>query len=541
MPLKVVDSRELGTENVVHGCCTDGSSIYFCSWDSPAKIFKVDPDTLNVKSLTLGTTLDVANDIVYHKGYLWTCLYKRNLIIVRIDPNLSEWKIAVSSPTRDYFYPMSLAVDRNKDIIYCGAVYGSVFAINVKNPNSVSYSILSGCPTNYNHAISVMNGALYGWGFKSFDWKNPKNPAFWKYDGTSFTVNDLDVSLTDDLYAYNGYVYGVSEEWEGQAQSPKVCRVDSDLNIEYLSLDGSKIGHNMDGITEYNGKLYISCRSNTYPIVEITPDFSEVRYLAKSTMLPIVYPDEGISIGNFLYLQSMDNIPYGKNRVHKLVYDVSTPTQRCDVLQALITEFSAKKKNPGIWLAVFDLNGDKRIDTNDVSLAQMISNEDECDRMLRCYEDSKYYFTVEKGQGYYSFLYEIDNIDAIFTIEEVWGWDITSQTWKHPSKIEGGKGYLIRSPSRVEKGALANKYCYPTLDDFIAVYNSLKSGEWALIGTSASEIEIKDTLLEGKVLDETGAKKVTNLKRGKAYWIKRTGIIVHFDSEPANADIEVVS
>ena len=318
MPLEVVSTQELPTLSVTHGCCTDGSSIFFCTWDSPAKIFKVEPETLEVKSLTLGTTLDMGNDIVYHNGYLWVVLFRRELTIVRVDTDLREWKLAVLSHPRYNFYPMSLALDAENDIIYCGAVYGSVFAIDVSNPNYVTYRRLRDCPTNYNHALAFMDGALFGWGFRDFSWSDPKNPAFWKFDGSSFTSVDLEVSLSDDLCVYDGHIYGVSESWRGKTQPPKVCKVDSSLSVEYLSLDEKKIGNNMDNIIEYKGRLFACCRSRIYPLVEIAPDFSEVIYLAKTSTLPITYPDEGVVLGDYLFLQSMENPEHGQNYVHKL-------------------------------------------------------------------------------------------------------------------------------------------------------------------------------------------------------------------------------
>ncbi|MCW3135557.1 MAG: hypothetical protein N2V77_01245, partial [Canidatus Methanoxibalbensis ujae] len=133
-----------------------------------------------------------------------------------------------------------------------------------------------------------------------------------------------------------------------------------------------------------------------------------------------------------------------------------------------------------------------------------MKDEEECDRMLRCYEDNKYYFVLEKGRAYYSFFYEIDNVDEVFDVEEVWEWDIENQKWFRPSKIKCGKGYLIRAPERVEKSVSVSEDCYPSVNDLIAVYNSLSPGQWACIGACAAELDISGTVLEGKVMNEAG-------------------------------------
>ena len=319
MPLKIESVNKIGTEKVVHGCCTDGTSIFYSSWESPAKVFRVNPTTLRVNILQLDTGWNWGNDICYCNGYLWICLYETgDFKIARIDLNLSNWVGAIDE--KGYkCQPMSLAVDSINNIVYCGTV-ANVIAIDVSNPDSVSYEVMTECPTKFNHALAFMGGTLYGWGFKSFSWETPKNPALWRYRGGSFQNVDLNVSLTDDMCVHNGYVYAVSEAWSGQSQTPKICRVDSGLNVKYLPLDESKIGQNMDGVIAYKDKIFISCRSATYPFVEVDLALTKEIYLAKTSDFNIVYPDELVTLGSYLFVQNMEAPWGGINRVYKMNY-----------------------------------------------------------------------------------------------------------------------------------------------------------------------------------------------------------------------------
>ena len=319
MPLKIEGVNELGTEKVIHGVCTDGINIFYSSWDSPAKIFRVNPATLGVDILQLDAGWDVGNDICYCNGYLWSCMYYTTYFrFARIDVDLSNWVKAINIAGKGWG-TMSLAVDSANNIIYCGTVY-NVVAIDVSNPDSVTYNVIVGCPTEYNHALAFMDGALYGWGFKSFSGDNPQNPALWQYREGSYQSVDLGVSLTDDMCVYKGYVYGVSEAWTGQSQSPKICRVDSALNVKYLPLDESKIGQNMDGVISYKDKIFITCRSATYPFVEVDPALSKAIYQPKTSDFNIVYPDEVVVIDDHLYVQNMEAPWGGINRVYKMSY-----------------------------------------------------------------------------------------------------------------------------------------------------------------------------------------------------------------------------
>ena len=321
MPLKIEGVNELGTEKVIHGSCTEGTNIFYSSWESPARVFRVNPTTLGVNILQLGAGWNWGCDICYCNGYLWTCLYYTNdFKIARIDLDLSKWVGAIDKSGYKC-QPMSLAVDSINNIVYCGTV-ANVIAIDVSNPDSVSYEVMTECPTKYNHALAFMGGILYGWGFRSFSWDNPKNPALWQYTGGSFQSVDLDVSLTDDMWVHNGYVYGVSEAWSGQSQAPKICRVDSGLNVKYLSLDESKIGQNMDGLIVYKDKIFVSCRSSAYPFVEVDLALSKEIYLPKTHDFNIVYPDEVIVLGDYLYVQNMEDPWAGINRVYRMSYVV---------------------------------------------------------------------------------------------------------------------------------------------------------------------------------------------------------------------------
>lgn len=62
----------------------------------PAKVLKIDPNTLTVVSTATLTTLFGGEDIVAANGYIWVILYMEPARLVRLDPTTMTWKEALS-------------------------------------------------------------------------------------------------------------------------------------------------------------------------------------------------------------------------------------------------------------------------------------------------------------------------------------------------------------------------------------------------------------------------------------------------------------
>ena len=100
--------------------------------------------------------------------------------------------------------------------------------------------------------------------------------------------------------------------------------------------------------------------------------------------------------------------------------------------------------------------------------------------------------------------------------------DLATQLYVHPSALECAKGYYIYS-SVAKTVTVSGTDCIVTIDDLIAIYNSLAADEWAMVGPGMSAIDTTGTVLYEKVLrydyatDDFVPTIILNPKEG--YWI----------------------
>lgn len=108
--------------------------------------------------------------------------------------------------------------------------------------------------------------------------------------------------------------------------------------------------------------------------------------------------------------------------------------------------------------------------------------------------------------------------------------DLATQAWVIPSVLECTKGYYLYCP-KARVVTITGIDCVVTIDDLIAIYNSLAIGEYALVGPGITTIDIAGTVLESRVLgfdyDTRDFVPVTILNPQEGYWIGK-GVTITF-------------
>jgi len=107
---------------------------------------------------------------------------------------------------------------------------------------------------------------------------------------------------------------------------------------------------------------------------------------------------------------------------------------------------------------------------------------------------------------------------------ETWRWNHVSQEWELNPILTCKEGYLLRvfKPRTI---TISGTDCIVTVEDLIAIYNSLAPGKFALVGPGIEELDIKGTELEGHVYQYDYANKkyyyTDLLEVTKGYWIEK--------------------
>ena len=138
-----------------------------------------------------------------------------------------------------------------------------------------------------------------------------------------------------------------------------------------------------------------------------------------------------------------------------------------------------------------------------------------------------YTFNLTVGYNYISMPQipkPADSATVFGVYVETWRWNYVSQKWELNPILTCKEGYLLRvfKPRTI---TISGTDCVVTVDDLIAIYNSLAPGEFALVGPGIEELDIKGTELEGHVYqyDYTNKKYYYTdlLEVTKGYWIEK--------------------
>ena len=105
-----VTSAFLGTGDAqVHGLIHAYDALWASTRTEPARILKIDPDTLAVdERLELAAGLNNGEDIVAAEGYIWVILYTNPARLIRVDPTASPLTYDVALTFSGVQYGMSL-------------------------------------------------------------------------------------------------------------------------------------------------------------------------------------------------------------------------------------------------------------------------------------------------------------------------------------------------------------------------------------------------------------------------------------------------
>ena len=287
MVLSIIKSGTVETSEILHGTYIRAGYIYTTDWNSPARVFKIETETLStIKKATLPSGWNWGNDITEGNGYLWVALYYTNdFKIARISPADLSFKAAINESNKKW-YPMALASNKTNRI-WCGTVE-NLIEIDISNPDSVTYNTYS-VPGKYCHSLCYdsFSGNVIGYCFSSFDvsgWKPTGKARVFIFSPSSKTFKhvDIDNGLTDDCVCYNGKYFGVSEAWDGEPWSAEavIYRVGSDLSVASLKLDSGKVGLSADTMTVGpDKKIYAGWRNETYPLTVCDTDLKNLEYL----------------------------------------------------------------------------------------------------------------------------------------------------------------------------------------------------------------------------------------------------------------------
>ncbi len=210
-------------DNKIHGSVYYNDYLWFSTRTNPARVLKMNPDTLEYERVVL-EGLNDGEDLIATQGKIWVIVYQSKTKIITIDPETLSWTVAVELPFSE---GGSLLYDFG--YLWAGG-NGRLARINTTDYTYTVY----GYPVNQFHALSSGNGYLWGSSPNLFSSQttilkiNPSNPQ----EYSSVIIKKI---VTDDMTYLDNALYVGSENSGGESYIYKIYD-----NLTYIPVTTQK-------------------------------------------------------------------------------------------------------------------------------------------------------------------------------------------------------------------------------------------------------------------------------------------------------------
>lgn len=268
-------------DNLIHGFAYYNGYLWASTRTYPARILKIDSDTLDYQRIVLSSGLNDGEDLIAAAGYIWVILYTYPARIIRVNPETLQWQVAITFGSSELSYGGSL--EYAFGYLWAGGYDRKIAKINLSN---LSYQVFSYPAVTYSsqfHALTSGGGYLWA-SAPYYPWDNtvvrinPNNP-------TEYATVYIDTPMADDI------AYTAVHLYTGAEASPSFVYRFAD-NLAYNS--AYAFDHGSYGIFAHNAEVWSA---------------------------HIGSPGRTIAFNTDLEIQSIQDLPVGFNNANEIAFD----------------------------------------------------------------------------------------------------------------------------------------------------------------------------------------------------------------------------
>jgi uncharacterized repeat protein (TIGR01451 family) len=163
-------------DNYIHGLIYYNGFLYASTRTDPARVLKINPNTLDVSTSVTLTSQIEGEDIIAANSYLWVIIYSEPARLIRVDPDTLDWTVALEFNT-----PVTATMGAGESLAY-----------------AFNYLWVGG----RDHLARV-------------DISNPISPTYQLYDLDSLNLSTSNVGLLGSLAHDNQFLWGTYKQHTG--------------------------------------------------------------------------------------------------------------------------------------------------------------------------------------------------------------------------------------------------------------------------------------------------------------------------------------
>lgn len=228
-------------DNLIHGFIYYDGYLWGSTRTTPARVLKINPETLDYERITLDSGLNYGEDIEAAENYVWVVLRISPTKLIKVNPTTLSWETAITFS----------GFDEGQSLVYAFNYLwiGGMSKIAKVNLTSLSYTLY-----DYSGLVgirdfhAITSGGSYIWATTELQYSeinilkiNSSNPTGYSYVNLTKTISD-DITYVDN-HLFCGSEFGI----------PRVIwKIANDLTHTNVSIgsDGCY------GVFSHGGELY---------------------------------------------------------------------------------------------------------------------------------------------------------------------------------------------------------------------------------------------------------------------------------------------
>lgn len=279
-------------DDLIHGFTYYDGFLWASTRTYPARILKIDPDTLDYQRIVLSSGLNDGEDLIAAAGYVWVILHTDPARIVRVDPETLQWAVAITFGSSELSWGGSL--EYAFGYLWAGGYDRKIARISLTDltyqtyayPTISSYSQFHALTSGgaYMWASAPHHSSWQGWSADTIVRINPDDP-------TDYSTVYVDRAMSDDMAYSNSHLFTGSEFTAGNLHAPSyLYRFADDLTYDSTYA----FDHGSYGIFADNDEIWSA---------------------------HVGSPGRIIEFGTNLAIQAAHNLPIGFNNANEMAFD----------------------------------------------------------------------------------------------------------------------------------------------------------------------------------------------------------------------------
>ena len=321
--------------------------LWATTFTSPARLLKIDPDTLEHQRIIFDSAYPNATDMVATENAIWIIFGTDPTKIIKVNPSTLAWSEVVSFPSNELVFGGSL--EYAYGYIWAGGYHNALARINPINFSTevFQYSLTD----NGTHFVNIVQGLdEYLWAATASAAGQGGLSEILKIDSadpTSYQTVQLTQKVSDDIAYAEGALFAVGE------QNPsEIFKINDDLTYTTTQTIGPSYGVSWSSIDQ---RLYATYATSPGLIKSFDTDLNEL----KSITLPTGYnsPNEIATDGErYLYATTWQN-PFRLVKVDltvwTLLYYLAEDNNLNDSFSVRESSLEAASANPKVHITYF--------------------------------------------------------------------------------------------------------------------------------------------------------------------------------------------